>query len=166
MFKIIVKTFFIILTLQIALQAREINIDNILLKAKSENKHLFVWLHKSGCGYCENMREFTLENETVNTFIQKHFLFVHINVSEKDNITYHDFKSNGRAFAQEVGYDFYPSSLFFADDGEIELGEVGFVDSEKEPNEERIYKMLNYIKSKSYEKSDYNDYKFKITEEL
>ena len=166
MFKTIIQTFLIIITLQLTLQARTINIDNIVSTAKKIDKHLYVWLHKTDCGYCENMREFTLENETINAFIEKNFVFVHINVYEKDSITYQDFRGNGREFAIEVGYDFYPTSLFFADDGEIEFAEVGFIETKDESNERRIYKMLNYIQSKSYEKINYEDYKFKILEEL
>lgn len=165
MFKII-RIFLLIITLQLALNARDINIDNILTTAKKSDKHLLVWLHKTGCGYCENMREFTLENDTVSAYLEKNFIFVHINVNEKDNVTYQNFTYNGREFAQDVGYDFYPASLFFNHEEEIELAEVGFIDSEKEPNEKRFYKMLNFMESKSYKNIDYEDYIFKTREEF
>ena len=166
MFVKLIKVFLLVLTLQITLQAREINIDNIIKTAKNSNKHLFVWLHKTDCGYCENMKEFTLNNETIQSFIEKNFIFVHINISEKDEVTYQDFKGNAREFAQEVGYDFYPTSLFFDENEEVVYTEVGFVDSIKMPHEERFYKILNFIESKSYENIDYYDYKFKNLEEL
>jgi len=166
MFKTLVKTFLIILSLQLTLQARVINIDNILNSAKKTDKHLFIWLHKTDCGYCENMREFTLENEVIKTFIDKNFIFAHINVYEKDSIIYKEFKGSGREFAKEVGCDFYPSSLFLNDDGEMVFSEVGFIDSDKRPNEKRFYKILQFIKSYSYKKIDFSDYKFDIKEEL
>jgi thioredoxin-related protein len=162
MFSKVIKTFLIILTLQLSLQAIEINIDNIVNSAKKSNKHLFVWLHKTDCGYCENMREFTLENETVKAFIKDNFIFVHINVYEKNTVVYQDFSGNAHEFAKEIGYNFYPSSLFFDNRGEIILAEIGFIDSSEEPNEKRFYKILNYVKSKSYEKIKYQDYKFDV----
>lgn len=166
MYKKIAKVFLLILTLQVTLQAREINIDNIISSATKSDKHLLVWLHKTDCGYCENMREFTLENEVVKEFIDKNFIFVHINVYEKDTVNYQDFSGNGYEFAKEVGYNFYPSSLFFDSQGDIILSEVGFVDSVKMPNEKRFYKILNFIKSKSYKKMKYTDFEFKTEEEL
>lgn len=166
MHKIVLKVFLLILTLQLTLGARVINIDNIISSAKKSDKHLFVWLHKTDCGYCENMREFTLENEIIADFIEKNFIFVHINVYEKDSVKYQDFRGNGLEFAKEIGYNFYPSSLFFNSEGDMILAEVGFVDSDKQSNEERFYKILNFIKSKSYEKMNISDYKFKLKEEL
>ena len=145
MFQTVVKTLLILITLQLTLQARNINIDNILNTAMKSDKHLFVWLHKTDCGFCENMKEFTLKNDTLSAYIEKNFIFVHINVNEKDSVIYQDFKGSGREFAQEVGYDFYPASLFFNHDGEIEFVEVGYIDSVKESNENRFYKMLNFI---------------------
>ena len=166
MFKTVVKVFLLILILQLTLNARVINIDNIINSASKSDKHLFVWLHKTDCGYCENMREFTLENEIIKAFIDKNFIFVHINVYEKDSVKYQSFRGNGLEFAKEIGFNFYPSSIFFDDEGEIIFTEVGFVDTESMPNEERFYKILNFIQSKSYEKMQYSDYKFKLEEEL
>ena len=166
MYKMVIKVFLLILALQLTLGARVINIDNIITTAKKSDKHLLVWLHKTDCGYCENMREFTLENETIKAFIDKNFIFVHINVYEKDSVKYQDFRGNGLEFAKEIGYNFYPSSLFFNDEGDMVLSEVGFIDKDKEPNEERFYKILNFINSKSYEKMNISDYKFKIKKEL
>ena len=166
MYKIVAKVFLLILTLQFSLQARVINIDNIINSAKKSNKHLFVWLHKTDCGYCENMREFTLENETIKEFIDENFIFVHINTYEKDSVKYQSFSGNGLEFAKDIGFNFYPSSIFFDDEGEIVFAEVGFVDRKNMPNEKRFYKILNFIKSKSYENMKYTDFKFKIKEEL
>ena len=166
MYKTVIKVFLLILTLQLTLDARVINIDNIITTAKKSDKHLFIWLHKTDCGYCENMREFTLENETIKAFIDKNFIFIHINVYEKDSVKYQDFRGNGLEFAKEIGYNFYPSSLFFNDEGDMVLSEVGFIDKDKEPNEERFYKILNFINSKSYEKMNISDYNFKINKEL
>ncbi len=166
MCKKIIKVFLLILAFHFTLQAKVINIDTLISSAKKENKHLLVWLHKTDCGYCESMKEFTLENETIKAFVKKNFIFVHINVYEKDTIKYQDFKGNGLEFAKDIGYNFYPSSLFFNNDGDIILSEVGYIDKATEPNEKRFYKILNFINSKSYEKINFSDYIFKINEEL
>lgn len=164
--KTMFKNFLIILALWPTLQAREISIDNINKIATASQKHLFVWLHKTDCGYCENMKTFTLQSEAVKDFMKKRFIFIHINISEEDIVIYKDFKGTGREFAQSIGHDFYPSSLFFDEKGDITYIEVGYIDSKKNPNEKRFYTILNFIDSKSYKNMSYEDYEFDIQEEL
>ena len=166
MIKNIIKTFLIILTLQQSLYAREINLNNLIDRAKESDKHLLVWLHKTDCGYCESMKEFTLQNDTIKLFTDKNFLYVHINVYDKDKVTYKKFVGSGREFAKNIGYDFYPSSLFFDDNRDIVFTEVGYIDNSRTPNEKRFFSILNYIESKSYKKMDFEDYIFEIQEEL
>lgn len=166
MFKILIKTFLMVLIFQFTLQAREININKIVKDAQKNDKHLFVWLHKTNCGYCERMREFTLEDETIQSFISKHFIFVHINVKEKDRVIYNDKITNGREFAKNMGYNFYPSSLFFNDKAQMIFAEAGYIDNESSPNEKRFYTILNFINSNSYNTMDYEDYEFSIKEEF
>lgn len=161
-----IKAFLIVLLLQLTLQSREINLNTMLEKANQENKHLYLWLHKTGCGFCDTMEEFTLKNTEVNKFIKKYFLSVHINVSENDLITYDDFKGSGNQFAQELGYAFYPSSLFFDNESEIIFAEVGYINNKENPNEERILKILHFIQSKSYEDMEYYDYKYNKKKEF
>ncbi len=166
MFKILIKTFLIILTLQITLQARQININNLINNASNDNKYLIVWLHKTDCGYCESMKEFTLENETIELLMSKKFIYEHINVYEDDTIHYNNFMGTGREFAKKIGYDFYPTTLFFDSKANIILSEVGYIDNEKKPNEKRFFSILNFIVSKAYLKMDFEDYSFDILEEL
>ena len=166
MFQTIVKIFLIAFLFQSTLQAKTIDINSLIAKAKQSDKHLFVWLHKTGCGYCENMREFTLENEVIAEYVKRHFIFEHINVSENDTVKYQDFIGNSQDFVEEIGYNFYPSSLFFDESGEIIIAEVGFVDTKKNPNEEHMYKILNFVNSKIYKNIDFIDYKYDVQEEF
>ncbi len=162
MFKLLFRIFLFILIIQATLFSREINIDDIVEKATASNKHLFVWLHKTDCGYCDSMKEFTLENDVVKVLIEKKFMFVHINIYEKDRVTYRDFKGSGRSFAKLVGYNFYPTSLFFDENKEIIYAVPGYQD------EKIFYTILNYIDTKSYKKMEFEAFEndFDFNEEL
>ena len=161
------KTFLLsFLLLGVILQAREIDIDKLIKTATLSDKHLFIFLHKTNCSYCENMKGFTLENEIIEPFIKRYFIYEHINISEKDSISYQGFHGNGKEFAQEIGYEFYPTSLFFDKNGELILAETGYRDTKKVPNEKRFYRILNFIKSKAYEKIYIADYKFTTKKEF
>lgn len=164
--KTVIKTFLIILTLQLALHAREININSLVNSAKASNKHLFIFMHKTDCGYCESMIEFTLQNETIKAFTDKYFVYEHINVYDKDIVTYRDFKGSGREYAREIGYDFYPTTLFFDDNAKMIYEEFGYIDNTKMPNEKRFLRILNFVSSKSYKTMEFEEYTFEIKEEL
>ena len=166
MIKKIVINIITLLTLQLTLNAKDINIDSLVQQAQKEHKHLFVWLHKDGCGYCENMREFTLENDVVKAYIAKHFIYQHINVSKDDDVIYKGLTTTARKFAQKLGYDFYPSSLFFNEKADVVLADVGFMDGRKLSHEEKFYKILNFIDAKRYEEMDFDEYQFIFDKEL
>jgi thioredoxin-related protein len=134
----------LILFYSITLQARDINIDHYIDQASKENKHLFVFLHRTDCGYCDSMLEFTFDDDIVSPLLEKHFKFVHINIFEKDSVTYKSFTGNGREFARHVKYNIYPSSLFFDANKELIFAVAGYRDEKVFAN------MLNYVQSRSY----------------
>ena len=152
MLKIFTKVFIIILLLQSISMAREINLNDISKSAVKSNKTLFVFLHKTNCGYCENMMDFTLDDDKIKAFIEKKFLFVHINISEKDDVIYKNFKGNTQDFAKYIGYDFYPTSLFFDEENDLSYVVPGYKD------EEKFFKILNYVDSKSYDRTSFRSY--------
>ncbi len=166
MFRLIIRISLIISIMTFTLQAREININKLIDTATSSNKYLFIFLHKTDCVYCESMLEFTLNNDIIKEYLTKYFIYEHINIRDRDLIRYKDFKGNGREFAKHVGYDFYPSSLFFDENKEIIFGEAGYINSKISPNEKRFYTILYFIQSKAYKKQDYDDYLFDIEEEF
>lgn len=144
------RTFLLFFLLIPALFAREINIDSLAKKAALNGKHLLVWLHRTDCGYCESMREFTLDDERVKAMLDTDFLFEHIDIMDKDTISYRDFKGNGRQFARKVGYSIYPSSVFFDKTGEIIFAAPGYIE------EGPFLTMLQFIQSQAYEKQGYD----------
>ena len=130
--------------------AQTINIDTLAEQAAQQDKHLLVWLHKTDCGYCESMQEFTLEDETVAAMLSQSFLFKPINVYDEDTVIHGSFKGNGKSFAKKVGYSFYPTSLFFDKDAKLIFAAPGYI-------EERDFTvMLQFIQSGMYKKMGYD----------
>jgi len=148
-FKFITISLLLCLSLS-SLSAREINLNALATDAAKRNKHLLVWLHKTDCGYCESMREFTLEDEKVAAVLKKSYLFSHINISENDEIIYKTFKGNGKAFAKKVGYNFYPSSLFLNEKADLIFAAAGYIE------EKDFLIMLEYVDSGAYRRVKYD----------
>lgn len=152
MYKLLLKTLLLTFVLNTSLLARDININTVVDTLKGTDKHLLVFLHKTDCGYCDSMIMFTLDDDLVKPLLEKEFAYIHINISEKDEVHYKDFKGSGREFAKLIGYNLYPTSVFIDTNNEI----VFIAPGKRE--EGPFLNILNYIISKSYKKMDLESY--------
>lgn len=147
----------IFILFQMQLFAEIIDIDKAVTDAEKTGKNPLVYLHKTGCPYCERLEEFTLDDDDVDQYIKKNFNFIIINVSIKEDVVvYNNKKTSAKEFAEEIGYSFYPSVLFFGDDGELEHGSVGYIE------EDEFLLILKYIKTDSFETMSIDEFKKKI----
>ena len=124
--------------------ANDVNLDQLVEDAKKANKHILVYLHTPGCPYCDKMQEFTLEDDTVNENIQKDLIFVDINVKDAGNVAFDGFNDSKLKFAKKIGYNVYPSCLFFDQNGDLVYDEVGYKE------EDNFLKTLQMVSSKAY----------------
>jgi len=141
---------------ELSLFSSQINIDNIVKKAYNSNKGVILYLHRVGCSYCNSMEEFTLDDDEVVSYIEKNYVFIEVNISHKDTITYHGKKSGGICLAKNIGYDFYPSTLFLDKNANIEYASVGYKD------ESEFLTILQYVHKKMYNKMSLSEYKKSI----
>jgi thioredoxin-related protein len=155
LYKFNLKLLIAFFALSFSVFAKNINIDNIVTQAKKENKHLFILLHKKDCGYCESMITFTLDDDKVKDLIKKKFIYIDINISDDDIVTYEDFKGSGHDFAIYVGYNFYPSSLFIGDHEEIAYAVAGYQE------EKRFLNILKYVDTASYKTMNLEEFESK-----
>jgi thioredoxin-related protein len=102
------------------------------------------------------MEEFTLEDETVQQYINENYTIIHINVSYKETFIYKGKRSGGHALVKKLGYAFYPSSLFLNDKGDVTYPAVGY------KNEYEFLVILKYFKEDIYKKMSLSKYKEKI----
>ncbi|MBU0631244.1 thioredoxin fold domain-containing protein [bacterium] len=151
----IVNFFFLLILLPTLLLSREINIDNLINKASTQNKHLFIFLHWTDCVYCQEMIMFTLDTQNIQKKIKKDFIYEHINTAYKDTVKYKDFNGTSKEFVKYIGFG-YPTSVFF-DQNKTIAGVFPGVYDEKE-----FAVILKYIKSGSYKTIEYDDYAKKM----
>jgi len=128
--------------------AADVNLDQLVVQAKKTNKHILVFLHTTGCPYCERMIEFTFDDDEVSERIKKDFIFIDINVKEEGFVSFDHFKVSKLKFAKKIGYLMYPTCLFFDQNGELVYDEVGYRD------EEKFLKTLQLVSSKAYNDID------------
>lgn len=152
MFRFFFNLIFLLLSLQLTLSAKDININDIVKEAATTHKKVFIFLHRTDCGYCESMISFTLDDDIVRPLIKNNFLEIHINIFDDNTITYNNFTGDGRSFAKHIGYNMYPSSVFLDEKSQIIHAEVGYIDENDFPVS------LNYVISGAYKNMDIVDY--------
>ena len=128
--------------------ANDVNLDKLVVEAKKTNKHILVFLHTTGCPYCERMIEFTFDDDDVSEKIKKDFIFVDMNVKDEGLVSFDNFKVSKLKFAKKIGYPMYPTCLFFDQNGELVYDEVGYRD------EEKFLKTLKLVSTKAYNDID------------
>lgn len=51
--------------------------------SKEQNKEMFVFIGKPGCGVCERFKEFFKENESVMEFIRENYIPVYVDATKE-----------------------------------------------------------------------------------
>jgi thioredoxin-related protein len=147
-----VSLLLLLFTLFVTVNAKEINLNILASNVAKQQRHLLVWLHKTDCGYCEAMREFTLEEPSIVKALKQDFILLPINVYDDDTITYKQFSGSAKAFAKSIGYNFYPSSIFLDGSAQIVFAAPGFIE------EKDFAVMLQYVSSRAYTALSYDAY--------
>jgi thioredoxin-related protein len=133
--------------------SREIDLDKVFNQAKQDAKPVMIYLHRIGCSYCNSMDEFTLDDDKVIDFIKQHFTYENINITTDHNVTFKQKTMEGINFAKAMGYNFYPTVLFFENDGKVAYVSVGYKD------EFEFLLILQYVQKKLYKRISFDEYK-------
>ena len=132
------------------------DIDQLSLQAKKEKKHLFLFFHKDGCGFCEKMIYETLDNDTIEALIDQYFILVDIGIDDEGSILHRDFNGSKHGYAKSLKIGFYPTVGFVDGNNSIVYGVIGYRDSD-------IFSLLlQYIYSGAYKVMEWEDFKSNV----
>lgn len=79
----------------------EKEINDILKKAKSEGKFVLIQAGGNWCSWCLEFNRLTIENEQIDSALNKNYIFYHLNYS-KENLNLPIFKKYG--YPQRFGF--------------------------------------------------------------
>ena len=93
----------------------------VLAKAKSQNKYIFIDCYTTWCGPCKWMEKNIYPQKEVGDFINSHFISVAVQMDKtpKDSETARNWYSEAEKIAKEYKVNAYPTYLFFSADGHI-----------------------------------------------
>lgn len=107
--------------------AQSLNWQQILDKAKAENKFIFVDCYASWCGPCKAMDKYVYPNDTTGSFMNDNYISVKIQMDSvgKDDKETRKWYAMSHEFESKYSVTAYPSFLFFSAEGIIVDKEVG-----------------------------------------
>ena len=144
--------FMIAMCLNINASSAVLDINHIINDASKNKKQVMIFFHMTHCGYCERMKNRTLTNPQVKSYIDKHFVFIDINIDDKEKVLFKNISYSKKDFADDLDIDLFPTVVFFDEDAEITYTARGYRKIKK------FQKVLEFIHTKSFETIDFFDY--------
>lgn len=102
--------------------------QQILAKAKAENKYIFVDCYASWCGPCKEMDRDVYPKDSVGQAVNARFVSVKVQIdtSQKDDAAVKAWYADAHKLMITYGIRIFPSYLFFSPDGKTLHREVGY----------------------------------------
>jgi thioredoxin-related protein len=129
------------LTFMVRLQAQEVGMnfehnttwENVLAKAKKENKYIFVDCYTTWCGPCKVMSKDIFPKEAVGKFYNQNFinLKIQMDVTNGDDDDVKSWYASAKDIEKKYKINAYPTYLIFSPQGEIVHRLVGSMDEDK-----------------------------------
>ena len=105
--------------------------QEVLEKARAENKYVFVDCYASWCGPCKLMDKKIYPDSLVGEFMKSNFISVRVQMDttkEDDNRTQHWY-AIAHDIAEKYHIQEYPGYLFFSPDGKVVHKDLGAMDT-------------------------------------
>lgn len=137
------------------------NMNELSVKMKSENKPVLIDLYTNWCYWCKVMDKKTYSNSKVISYINDHFYPVKFNAESKEMVQWKDkqynyndsYKINDFALYVTAGQPGFPTTVIFPDEKSDPVAISGFL----EPKE--IEPILKYFGEGAYKTENYNVFK-------
>lgn len=120
--------------------------DAGLVKAKAENKHVFVNFTTSWCGWCKKMNKTTFKEDVILGILANDFVSVKVDGDSQKELDIDGYKITERNLTKsEFKVRSYPTYYFLKPDG----GKLGAARGYQ--NTEQLSKYLTYVAERQYD---------------
>jgi len=128
--------------------------DDGLRQAAADNKRVFVYFGRYGCGFCDKTNKVGFADPAVKKAYSSNYVLVYVNSESMDRLT---LPSGERITEMQLGEQLNtlgtPVFFFLEPDGKQILKVYGYQDPK------RLLNMDSYIQSGNYDKVSFSDFK-------
>lgn len=128
--------------------------DDGLRQAAADNKRVFIYFGRYGCGFCDKTNKVGFADPAVKQAYSKNYVLVYVNSESMDRLT---LPSGERITEMQLGERMNtlgtPVFFFLEPDGKQILKVYGYQDPK------RLLNMDSYIQSGNYDKVSFSDFK-------
>ena len=128
--------------------------DDGLRQAAADNKRVFVYFGRYGCGFCDKTNKVGFADPAVKQAYSKNYVLVYVNSESMDRLT---LPSGERITEMQLGERMNtlgtPVFFFLEPDGKQILKVYGYQDPRQ------LLNMDSYIQSGNYDKVSFSDFK-------
>ena len=128
------------------------NFNDGIAEAKKSNKKVLIDVYTDWCTWCKKMDAVTYADKNVKEYLEKNFVLIKLNAEGAGVITYEGQKISPAAFAQQMGVDGYPATLFMKGNGEP----ITILPGYSEPK--TFIHVISYIAENQIGKKKFEDY--------
>lgn len=126
--------------------------DEGMKLAKQTNKKVLIDVYTDWCSWCKKMDASTYTDAKVTEYLNKNFVVIKLNAEGNERISYAGQSLSPAEFAQGMGVDGYPATLFLRSDGQAITLLPGYSQADM------FIHVLSYIGGDHYEKQKFNEY--------
>src|SRR5687767_2969993 len=136
------------------------NLSDVKVKLKQQNKPVLIDLYTDWCHWCKVMDKKTYSNSKVVAYINEHFYSAKVNAETKDNVSWKDktykynskYQINDFALFVTYGRTSFPTTVIIADNESAPIPIAGYM----EPRE--IEPILKYFGGGAYKTMNFKEF--------
>jgi len=149
------KLFFLILiisTLSLAKNPEWKKFDEGMKLAKQSGKKVLIDVYTDWCSWCKKMDANTYTDNSVIEYLNKNFVVIKLNAEANEKISFAGQSFSPAEFAQGMGVNGYPATLFLKSDGQPITLLPGYSEAGM------FIHILSFIGENHYEKKKFAEY--------
>ena len=94
------------------------NFNDGIAEAKKSGKKVLIDVYTDWCKWCKKMDAETYTDKKIKVYLEKNYVLIKLNAEGIGNISYAGQTISPAQFAQQMGIDGYPATLFLKGNGD------------------------------------------------
>jgi thioredoxin-related protein len=123
-----------------------------LLEAKKSGKKILVDVYTDWCKWCKEMDKNTYPDKKISEYLAKNYVIIKLNAEGNEKLNYQGKTISPQEFAQGMGVDGYPATVFLQSDGKAITLLPGY------STPDQFIHVLSFIGENHYQKKQFAEY--------